>query len=257
MCGISKPSVNSILSHHTEAFKAEPNCQLFTCLWPWNITDDLQNNRRLFYATSSFVHHLKAIGVLKLELQPGNAQIGSKLEIFCPIIILIALNRESLPPYGAMIVISLNEVHVWWKVGCLLGYWIIVGLSFCSILAGYYSFPQDPDFHWRWVCSGWYLKSLSPLRKPTLVESILPSQEWLTYWGSSWCPSWHSRVRSTLIVGYRRCQHGLPSRWNFKYNNIYIFSLWALVLGRSWLGIRGFLWSCHVQLKMPKFSVKY
>ena len=27
----------------------------------------------LFYATSSFVHHLVAIGELKLELQSGNA----------------------------------------------------------------------------------------------------------------------------------------------------------------------------------------
>ena len=36
-----------------------------------------------------------------------------------------------------MIVISLNEVHVWWKVGCLLGCWIIVGLGFCLILVGY------------------------------------------------------------------------------------------------------------------------
>ena len=256
MCGISKPSVNSILSHHTEAFKAEPNCQLFTCLWPWNITDDLQNNRRLFYAASSFVHHLKAIGVLKLELQPGNAQIGSKLEIFCPIINLIALNRESLPPYGAMIVISLNEVHAWWKVGCLLGYWIIVGLSFCSILAGYYLFPQDPDFHWRWVCSGWYLRSLSPLRKPTLVESILSSQEWhigvllVVHRGTAGCVvHWLSATEDANMV----CRAGGISNIT-KY---IFFSLWALVLGRSWLGIRGFLWSCHVQLKMPKFSVKY
>ena len=32
----------------------------------------------LFYATSSFVHHFVAIGELKLELQSGNAQFGSK-----------------------------------------------------------------------------------------------------------------------------------------------------------------------------------
>ena len=34
----------------------------------------------LFYATSSFVHHL--VGELKLELQSGNAQFGSKSTIF-------------------------------------------------------------------------------------------------------------------------------------------------------------------------------
>ena len=36
----------------------------------------------LFYITSSIVHHFKAIGEFKLELQSGNAQFGSKLMIF-------------------------------------------------------------------------------------------------------------------------------------------------------------------------------
>ena len=38
----------------------------------------------IFYATSSFVHHFKSIGEIKLQLQSGNAQLGSKLVIFCP-----------------------------------------------------------------------------------------------------------------------------------------------------------------------------
>ena len=38
----------------------------------------------LFYATLSFVHHFKAIGEFKLELQSGNAQFRSKSAIFCP-----------------------------------------------------------------------------------------------------------------------------------------------------------------------------
>ena len=36
----------------------------------------------LFYSTSSFVHHFVTIGVLKLELQSGNAQFGSNSTIF-------------------------------------------------------------------------------------------------------------------------------------------------------------------------------
>ena len=36
----------------------------------------------LFYATSSFVQHFVAIGEFKLELQSGNAQVGSKSTIF-------------------------------------------------------------------------------------------------------------------------------------------------------------------------------
>ena len=39
----------------------------------------------LFYTTKRFVHHFKAIGEFKLELQTGNAQFGSKLAIFCPL----------------------------------------------------------------------------------------------------------------------------------------------------------------------------
>ena len=39
----------------------------------------------LFYVTSSFVHHFKSIGELKLKLQSGNPQFGSKSAIFCPL----------------------------------------------------------------------------------------------------------------------------------------------------------------------------
>ena len=48
--------------------------------WPrWTIG-------HLFCTTSSFVHHVKAIGEFKLELQSGNAQFGSKLVsvLSCP-----------------------------------------------------------------------------------------------------------------------------------------------------------------------------
>ena len=45
--------------------------------WPWKTIG------HLFYATLSFVYHLKSIGKLKLKLQSGNAQFGAKLVIFC------------------------------------------------------------------------------------------------------------------------------------------------------------------------------
>ena len=38
-----------------------------------------------FYTTLSFVHHFKAMGEFKLELQSGDAQFGSKSAIFCPV----------------------------------------------------------------------------------------------------------------------------------------------------------------------------
>ena len=46
--------------------------------WPWKTIG------HLFYATLSFVHHFKAIGEFKLELQYGSAHFGSKSVIFCP-----------------------------------------------------------------------------------------------------------------------------------------------------------------------------
>ena len=47
--------------------------------WPWKPI------MHLFYATSSFMHHFIAIGQFKLELQSGNAKLGSKSVIFCPV----------------------------------------------------------------------------------------------------------------------------------------------------------------------------
>ena len=44
--------------------------------WPWKTIG------HLFYTMSSIVHHYKAIGDFRLQLQSGNAQFGSKLAIF-------------------------------------------------------------------------------------------------------------------------------------------------------------------------------
>ena len=37
----------------------------------------------IFYTDTSFIHHIKAIGGFRFELQSGNTQIGSHLTIFC------------------------------------------------------------------------------------------------------------------------------------------------------------------------------
>ena len=47
--------------------------------WPWKTIG------HLFYLASSFVHHFIAIGELKLKLQSGNPQFGSKSAIYCPV----------------------------------------------------------------------------------------------------------------------------------------------------------------------------
>ena len=47
--------------------------------WPWKTIGHLS------YATLSFVHHFIAIGDFKLELESGNAQIGSNSSLFLPV----------------------------------------------------------------------------------------------------------------------------------------------------------------------------
>ena len=46
--------------------------------------DDLKTLGHFLYTTLSFVHHFKAIHVLKLELQSGNPPIRVKIGDFLP-----------------------------------------------------------------------------------------------------------------------------------------------------------------------------
>ena len=85
LCIISQPSVNSNWSCSPETPNSGLNRWIFFLShvtlkfdrWPWKAIG------LLFYATSTFVHHFKAICDFKLELQSGNTQFGSKLAIFC------------------------------------------------------------------------------------------------------------------------------------------------------------------------------
>ena len=84
LCMISNPVVNS-------EWYAVQKCSIWvkigdflSCVtlefdgWPWKTIG------HLFYATSSFVNHFKAISEFKLKWESGNAQFGSKLAIFVP-----------------------------------------------------------------------------------------------------------------------------------------------------------------------------
>ena len=54
-------------------------CDLKFNGWPWKTIGILS------YITLTFVHHFKAISEFKLKLQSGNAQLGPKWAIFCPV----------------------------------------------------------------------------------------------------------------------------------------------------------------------------
>ena len=83
LCIISNPSVNSNWSYCPETLNSGQNQRFFACVtlkfdgWPWKTIG------HFFYVTLSFVHHFKAISEFKLELLSGNAQLGSKLAIYC------------------------------------------------------------------------------------------------------------------------------------------------------------------------------
>ena len=67
------------------------NSTIFRAMWPWNLTDDLEQgnskgfkscDRPIVWKRPSSMHHFVAISEFKLELQSRNAQFGSKSMIF-------------------------------------------------------------------------------------------------------------------------------------------------------------------------------
>ena len=83
LCITSNPLVNSNCSYSRETPNLGQNRQFFLAMWPCNLTIDLKKTiEHLFHVTSSFVHHLVAIGEFKLVLQSGNARIWLKFDNF-------------------------------------------------------------------------------------------------------------------------------------------------------------------------------
>ena len=82
--------------------------------WPWKTIG------HLFYATSSYVHCFVTIGDFKLELQSGNAQIGSESRFFaqCDLEIwqmTLKNNRKPLLCYFKLCALFCN--HWWFQTG--------------------------------------------------------------------------------------------------------------------------------------------
>ena len=82
--------------------------------WPWKTIG------HFLYTTWSFVHHFKSIGEVKLELQSGNAQLGSTLVIFCPVWLWNLMddfenNRAPLLYHIKLCIISKPSVNLNWS----------------------------------------------------------------------------------------------------------------------------------------------
>ena len=78
--------------------------------WPWRTIE------YLFYTTSSFVQHFKAIDIFKLELQSRNAQFGSKLAIFLSRVTL-KINVWPWKTIGYLFYTTSNIVHHFKSIG--------------------------------------------------------------------------------------------------------------------------------------------
>ena len=70
----------------------------------------------LFYATSSFVHHFKAISQFKLELQSRNAQFESKSAIFLSCVTL-KFDRRPWKTIGHLFYATSSFVHHFVAIG--------------------------------------------------------------------------------------------------------------------------------------------
>ena len=82
--------------------------------WPW------QTIGPLFYATSSFVNHFKAISEFKPEWQSGNAQFHSKSAIFVPCDLEISrmtLKNNRAPLLCYFKIWTSSHSHLWVRTG--------------------------------------------------------------------------------------------------------------------------------------------
>ena len=76
----------------------------------------LKNNRLLFYASSSFVHHFVAIGEFKLALQSGNAQFGSNSTFF-----------RALWPWNLMYDLVKTIGHLFYATSSFVHHFVAIG----------------------------------------------------------------------------------------------------------------------------------
>ena len=113
----------------------------------------------LFYTTSSFVHHFKAIGEFKLELLSGNARFGSKPAIFfVPLDLEIwrmPLKNNRAPPLCYFKLCASFHCHLWIKYGVTVGkrpIWVKIVIFFIRV---------NLKFDWRpWKTVGDQVSSL-------------------------------------------------------------------------------------------------
>ena len=81
----------------------------------------------LFYATSSVVRRIISIGELKLEVQFGNAKLGSNVAILCPMLysnLTDDLKNKRSPLLCHIKIFALFHPHMWVQTGVMVRKWL-------------------------------------------------------------------------------------------------------------------------------------
>ena len=85
-----------------------------------------------FYTTSSFVHHFKSIGEIKLDLQSQNAQFGSKLVICYPVW-----------PWNLMDDLGKKIGHLFYATSSFVQHFVAIGEFKLELQSGYTQLGQN------------------------------------------------------------------------------------------------------------------
>ena len=114
----------------------------------------------LFYTTLSFVHHFKSIGELKLKLQSGKAQLGSKSAIFfvlCDLEIWwMTLENNRAPRLYYIKLCASFQIHRWIQIGVTVrkrSIWVKIGNFLSCVTLKLDGWPWKTIGHLFYVAS--------------------------------------------------------------------------------------------------------
>ena len=131
----------------------------------------------LFYAMSNFVHYFKAISEFKLELQPGNAQFGSKSMIF-----LSCVNLKFDGWHWKTI------GHLFYATSSLLYHFIAIGQFKLGLQTGNTQFGSKSTIFVPWEIQTGVTVRKHPIR--INIDDFLPRTT-LKFDGWPWKTIWH------------------------------------------------------------------
>ena len=131
--------------------------------WPWKTIG------HLFYTTSSSVHHFKSIGELKLKLQSGNNQFGSKSAIFfvlCDLEIwwmTLENNRAHLLHHNKLF--ASFQIHRWIQIGVTVrkrSIWVKIGIFLSRVTLKFDEWPWKTIGHFFYATSS-FVQNFVPI----------------------------------------------------------------------------------------------